>query len=251
MRIAILGALHEEVGGVAARLAGTQERTSGGRRFVAGRWGAHDVVLALSRIGKVAAAATATDLILTHRPDVLVFIGVAGALDPSLRIGDIVIGRTLYQHDLDASPLFPPMEIPLTGVSGIDADLAITSRLTSAAAAFVSVDLAAAIPEGTRGEFGIGAPRVVSGVIASGDRFIASPRDAELIRERLPDVLCVEMEGAAVAQVCREYAVPFGVLRIISDRADVHAAIDFSRFVRAIDAVYALHILGRFLDAAP
>ncbi len=251
MKIGLLGAMQEEVGALAHQLGAVRERISGGRRFIVGRWNGHDIVLALSRMGKVAAAATAVDLIVADRPDMVVFTGVAGALDPALNIGDIVIGQTLYQHDLDASPLFPAMEIPLTGVSGLEADAAIAARLEEAARGFIDLDLAGSIPEGVRSEFGIAAPHVRCGVIASGDRFISSLEHAGPIRDRLPGVLCVEMEGAAVAQVCREYGVPFGVMRVISDRADEHAAIDFARFVQAIDAVYALHILGRFLEATP
>ena len=72
------------------------------------------------------------------------------------------------------------------------------------------------------------------GDIASGDRFVSSHAERERLRERLPDVFCVEMEGAAAAQICFEYGIPIAVVRVISDTADDAAATDFTRFIASV-----------------
>jgi adenosylhomocysteine nucleosidase len=95
--------------------------------------------------------------------------------------------------------------------------------------------------------FGISAPRVIEGVIASGDQFFDSREEIDDLRRRLPQVACVDMEGAAVAQVCEEYAVPFAIVRTLSDSADENAPQDFQRFSREISGHYSLGILARFV----
>ena len=92
-------------------------------------------------------------------------------------------------------------------------------------------------------KFGITRPRAVVGQVASGDRFFASRADRDQLKKDLPLVACVEMEGAAVAQFCHEYAVRFVVIRTISDAADEGAQTDFPRFVRHVASAYAHGIL--------
>jgi adenosylhomocysteine nucleosidase len=87
------------------------------------------------------------------------------------------------------------------------------------------------------------------GLIASGDRFISSALEAQALCAALPDALCVEMEGAAVAQVCHDYAIPFAAMRTISDRADDNAHVDFPAFVRDVAGPQALSILRLWLQA--
>jgi len=99
--------------------------------------------------------------------------------------------------------------------------------------------------------FGIVTPRVHSGMVVSGDRFVASASEAAALRQRLPDALAVEMEGAALAQVCHDLGVPFAVVRTISDRADDSAHVDFSRFVASIASRYSVGVVRRFLRAPP
>src|SRR5688572_26729915 len=120
--LGIIGAMNEEVAALAQALSVPNARTIAGRKFLSGNLFGQPAVIVESRWGKVAAATTATHLMGTFKVDAIVFTGVAGAVNPALRIGDIVIARDLYQHDLDASPLFAPMEIPNLGVSAIRAD---------------------------------------------------------------------------------------------------------------------------------
>ena len=95
-------------------------------------------------------------------------------------------------------------------------------------------------------EFEITSPKVIHGDIASGDQFISSIDKIKELNQELPTVLCVEMEGASVAQVCFEYDIPFSIIRIISDKANDNANIDFSKFSNTIASNYALGILKNY-----
>ena len=77
-------------------------------------------------------------------------------------------------------------------------------------------------------EFNIEDPKIISGNIASGDKFISSSEDRDVIKDELKVIDCVEMEGAAVAQICYEYGIPYAVIRTISDSADESSAVDFT-----------------------
>jgi adenosylhomocysteine nucleosidase len=137
--------------------------------------------------------------------------------------------------------------VPLLGMARFPADPELAARLTSAARDFVGADLAGVVARAELEHFGIRAPQVVGGLIASGDKFFASTHDLETLRRELPDAACVEMEGAAVAQVCAEYSVRFGVVRTLSDAADESSPHDFARFARNIARHYSAGILARFL----
>jgi len=96
---------------------------------------------------------------------------------------------------------------------------------------------------------GLSQPRVHQGLIASGDQFVSAAADCDTLRHHLPGVLAVEMEGAAVAQVCHDFGVPYVVLRTISDRADESAHVEFPRFVQAVACRYALAMVEALLQA--
>jgi len=247
--LAIVSAMPEEIAAIVASLANVTTQVSGGRHYHLGSYHGHDVVAVFARMGKVAAAATTTQLITSYAVTRLVFSGVAGGVRPGLAIGDIVIGTELIQHDMDASPVFPRYEVPLLGKSSFETDRELRERLAAAARIFLEQDLATHVTAAELAFFGIRSPRVVDGVIASGDKFFASRAEIAALHQRLPAVACVEMEGAAVAQVCHEYAVPFGIVRTISDSADEHAARDFARFSREIARHYCAGVLSRFLRA--
>lgn len=249
MKIGIMGAMQEEVAGLLRHLEGPLRETRGMRDYHAGRLGGHDVVVVFSRWGKVAAASTATTLIERHGVDFIVFTGVAGAVDPSLNVGDIVIANALVQHDLDASavPGIRRFEVPLLGVRTFPADARAVARALESARRFIREDMALAVTAETLATFGITSPRACAGLIASGDQFIASPAKAAELAHALPGVRCVEMEGAAVAQVAHEHGIPCVVLRTISDKADHTAGVDFPRFLAGIASPFTCGVVLRFL----
>jgi adenosylhomocysteine nucleosidase len=250
MTVAILSAMREEIHTLLAEMGpGVEVVRAGRREYHRGTlWGV-PVVLAFSRWGKVAAATTTTFLIERFGVDRVLFTGVAGGVAPGLRVGDVVVARTLVQHDLDARPLCARHEIPLLGVTSLPTDDALRGAVRAAAERFVRQGSGGLAPEHRR-EFHIDRPRVVEGDVASGDRFFANRADLDELRGRLPGVACVEMEGAAVAQVCHEYGVPCAVVRTVSDSADEGAPADFSRFVQRVASAYSHGILRQLLGAA-
>ena len=248
MTIGIMTAMPEEAHLLAHELKRETERVHGGRTYYTGELAGHRIVLVFSRMGKVAAAATAQHLIDSHKVRSIIFTGVAGALRPDLRIGDIVVADRLWQHDMDASPLYPLLEIPLLHVSSFAAQSGIRDRLKACAEQFLRDGFEAEVGASAAAELGIRDPCVIIGDVASGDRFIASHADRELVRSRVPSAACVEMEGGAVAQVCYENNIPLGVVRVISDGAGDGAHVDFGTFVRDAASRYGLGIMKRFLE---
>jgi adenosylhomocysteine nucleosidase len=246
MATAILSALPEEQSGLVHALEQAQRSVHAGRVFWLGTLHGHSVVLALSGIGKVAAATTATVLIEHFRVARIVFTGVAGGVGDGVRVGDVVVASDYVQHDMDASPLFPRWELPGYARTRLACDAALSALLLEAARTSVEQG-AAGLP---RDAVAAGA-RVHQGLMASGDRFVSAAQDASTLRDALGAaghaVLAVEMEGAAVAQVCADYGLPFAAMRTISDRADDEAHTDFARFVATVASRYADHIVGDFL----
>jgi adenosylhomocysteine nucleosidase len=247
--LAIISAMPEEIALVVDSLTGVTTSEFGQRQFHVGAFLEVEAVVVYSRMGKVAAAATVTQLIAAFPVRQLVFVGVAGGVQRELSIGDVVVATGLLQHDLDASPIFPRYEVPLLGRSIFHTDAGISARLARAATRFLTEDLESCVARGELGFFGITAPQVSRGVVASGDKFFARSAEVDELRLRLPHVACVEMEGAAVAQVCAEYSVPFGVVRTISDAADENSVHDFPRFARQIARHYSAGILRRFVHS--
>lgn len=245
LRLGLISALHHEQAGLIDQMQQVQTVTRGMRNYVSGRLWGIDCVCVLSRLGKVAAAATAATLIERFDVTHIVFTGVAGAADASVQVGDIVVARQLIQHDMDTSPLFPRFEIPLTGLSRFASDRQLTDQLTVAADRFFEKDFAESIGAADRVTFRLDNPRVHHGLIASGDEFISSSRKRAGLKKALPDLLAVEMEGAAVAQVCFEFGIPFAVIRTISDAANEESAIDFVQFTERVASRYAFHIVKR------
>ncbi|MFL6658001.1 MAG: 5'-methylthioadenosine/adenosylhomocysteine nucleosidase [Massilia sp.] len=246
MRLGIISALQEEQEGLVEAMQSPVTVMHGMRSYTAGNIAGIAAVCVLSRIGKVAAATTATILIEKFGVTHLLFTGVAGAGDVGVRVGDLVVADSLVQYDMDASPLFPRHEVPLTGLTHFPSDLHLSQVLAGAARDFLEQDFDSAIAQAEKADFRLTGPRVHRGLIASGDQFISSAAHINALGAELPGLLAVEMEGAAVAQVCFELGVPFAVIRSISDNANEGAAHDFMRFVKAVASRYAFHIVMRF-----
>src|SRR5450830_52340 len=246
MTTAILSALAEEQQGLIEQLTHPTQVQRGGRQFWCGELHGHRVVLALSKIGKVAAATTATTLIEALGVSRIVFTGVAGGVGHGVQVGDVVVATEFVQHDMDASPIFPRYHIPLYGRSRFDCDGVLTAMLLEASHAGLT---------GAGGYFDQNNLRqsvgVHAGLIASGDRFVSGAAEARGLQDALQAAgfapLAVEMEGAAVAQVCFDYGVPFAAVRTISDRADDQAHVDFPTFVTEVASRYALAIIQNLM----
>ena len=240
MVVAVMSALAQEQEGLLALMHNVQSGAHAGRTFYTGVLQGQPVVLALSRIGKVAAATTTAALIEHYGVKEIIFTGVAGGVGPSVHIGDVVVGDSYLQHDMDASPIFPRYQIPLTGQSTFAADAAVLARLKNAAQQALA-----------QRRFADRAVAVHCGLIASGDQFLSGPEAQAQLLAGLHahgySPLAVEMEGAAVAQTCADYGVPFAAVRTISDRADAGAAEDFTAFVEHTARHYAQAIVLHYL----
>ncbi|WP_277188406.1 5'-methylthioadenosine/adenosylhomocysteine nucleosidase [Caballeronia sp. BR00000012568055] len=246
-RLGVMAALPQELGDLLTQMRASgdvQTVTLGQREYHVGAVRGANVVATLARVGKVAAATTASALIHAFEADAIVFTGVAGGVHADVRVGDIVVADSLMQHDLDASPLFPRYEVPLLNRSRFDADRALSAALANAAQAFIAEE-----GQALAARFSIDKPRVHRGLIVSGDQFIASAGSVNALRDALPNALAVEMEGAALAQVCYEYGVPCAVVRTISDTADAEAPASFAEFLIAIASTYSSGMLARFFKA--
>jgi adenosylhomocysteine nucleosidase len=240
----IMSAIPEEILGVVNLLQNKEEVRLGKRIYYKGIINNKNVVVVYSRIGKVAASATVSALILNFNITELIFTGVAGAISNQLKIGDIIVGTELVQHDMDAFPLFPVYEIPLLGKTFFKANTnLVESAQNTVRTIFENEYLHGVISKEDLVEFNIQKPAVYSGLIASGDQFFRDNQQKEQLLAGLPNTLCVEMEGAAVAQICYEYSIPFVVIRTISDEADHHSTIDFTRFTERISNIYSIEII--------
>ncbi len=234
----------EEIEGVVSLLNNCTSSSMGKRTYFSGQINGIDTVVVFSRWGKVAAATTVTTLIHEFKITELWFTGVAGAIDPDLKIGDVVVGKRLIQHDMDARPLMNQHEIPLLNKTYFESDASLLDMASkSVATIFKNSSLNSAIDAEDLNRFSITKPQLFIGDIASGDQFFSSNEQKQNLNNQLPDVLCVEMEGAAVAQVCYEYAIPFCIIRTISDAADANSHLDFPSFVKKIASKYATEII--------
>src|SRR5215468_4960295 len=147
LMLAIMSAMQDEITAILQSLEEVTSQTLGHRQYHAGNFDDTPVVAVFSGWGKVAAAATTTQLIASYDVTDLVFTGVAGAVQHGLAIGDVVVGTELVQHDMDASPIFPRYEVPLLGKALFATDARLRARLRAAAEGFLVEDLAAVVPQ--------------------------------------------------------------------------------------------------------
>jgi adenosylhomocysteine/aminodeoxyfutalosine nucleosidase len=223
MKIAIMGAMPEEVEPIVAKLDNLKETVYAANTYYEGSYNGQEVVVAYSKIGKVFATLTATMLIEKFACDKLLFSGVAGAISNELNIGDLIIADGLCQHDLDITAFGHPFGYVPEGEVCIPTDVGLRN---------IAKEIAK-----SKGLI------LKEGVIATGDQFVANPERKDWIGDTFKaDAL--EMEGASVAVVCSALEVPFFILRAISDSADMDASFNFDEFLESSAKVSADFILS-------
>ena len=220
-RTGIIAAMESEIRDLTASLEHEGAETVAGREISYGRLEGESVALILCGCGKVNATLSATLLAAHAKVSRILVTGVSGGLAEGIKVGDIVIGDSFAQHDMDARPLFPLHEIPFEGFSTIEADSELRRLLAEASRSMLSSTRPPGLEEA----------RVREGLVVSGDQFLSSSETRNSVLENLPKACAVDMESAAVAQVCRAAGLPLGVMRVISDSADGSAHIDFAKFV--------------------
>ncbi len=205
----IIGAMPEELEELLDVLENTQEEQRGAFTLYRGTLDGQEVLLAECGVGKVNAAAL-TQLLVTQEVERVIFTGVAGAVDPTLKVGDIVVSTDALQHDTDVTALgYELGQMPGEPLAW-GADETLRDLALEAAQYLEEV-------------------KVLAGRVVSGDQFIADADKVAQIRETF-GAACAEMEGAAVAQVCAKAAIPFVIIRSISDTADHDAEVNFREF---------------------
>ena len=236
----IIGAFDDELVPFYRALTGPKEEVLHGIHFAAGKLKGRNVVVCRSGIGKVNAAMVTALLVQHYRPSELIFCGIAGGINPDLHPGDIVITAKTAHHDF-GNFTAEGMEVrgtksPMTWLRNpvfLEPDARLMALADAAAKRIKLADIETR--EGRRH------PRIIKGVVVTGDIFVASPvKKAELRKALGADA--VEMEGAAVAQVCRDLRVPWLVIRSISDSADHNALQDFDSFT-ALAAQNSAHLV--------
>jgi len=249
--VGVLG-IAREVAPIEKRLQDIHEVIVRGYVFRVGTLDGRQVVVGRSGVGKVNASIIATLLIDHFSPSALLFSGSAGAVDPDLRPGDVVIGQTVAQHDVGLqTPNGITRRGMRNGVTGEVDPVLIPAPETLLAAARRSAQGLTLppihTPEGDR------VPRIVEGVIVTGDAFLSDAARREELRSAL-GATAIEMEGAAVIQTCRQFSVSCLVVRSITDRADIQAQASYEQFLAAASenaAALVSAIIARLGDTAP
>lgn len=223
--IGVIGAMDEEVAILKEALQDREETQIAGGLFYTGNISGKQVVLLKSGIGKVNAAMGATLLNQLFSPDLVINTGSAGGFNPSLNVGDVVISREVTHHDVDVTAFgyeygqVPQMPARYTADETL-IDLAVKSAKQ------------------------ISGIRAVTGLIASGDSFMNDANRVAFIRTKFQDLEAVEMEAAAIAQVCHHYQTPFVIIRALSDIAGKESQISFDEFLETAAKHSAQVVLG-------
>ena len=209
-KLAIMGAMQEEITPLLEYFTNINIVEYANNKYYEAKYGDLDVVVAYSKIGKVFSTLTATTLIEHFGCDTLLFSGVAGGINPQLKIGDLIVANKLSQHDLDITAFGHPFGYVPEGSVYVPTN----EKLKN-----IALEVAK--------ENNI---KIIEGIIATGDQFVADEKRKEFISSTF-DADALEMEGASVAVVCDALNVPCLILRAISDTADMDAGFNFDEFL--------------------
>ncbi|MBL3519550.1 5'-methylthioadenosine/adenosylhomocysteine nucleosidase [Aliarcobacter lanthieri] len=210
-KLAIMGAMEEEIEPLLSYFENVNIVEYADNKYYEVNYKGLNIVIAYSKIGKVFASLTASTMIQKFSCDTLLFSGVAGAINPNLHIGDLIIADKLCQHDLDITAFGHKNGYVPGGKIFVE-----TSEELRQIAKKVAVQ---------------NSLKVIEGTIATGDQFVHSSERKDFI-QNIFKADALEMEGASVAVVCDALNIPFFILRAISDSADMDAGFDFDEFLQ-------------------
>lgn len=229
MKIAIMGAMPEEIAPI-LQIVGEYKTTEyADNTYYETNYKGVELVIAYSKIGKVFSTLTATTMIEHFGCSKLLFSGVAGGINPSLKIGDLIVATKLSQHDLDITAFGHPMGFVPGGSVFVETDKELIS---------IAKDVAKELGK-----------TVQEGIIATGDQFVHNEDVKNTIVENF-NADALEMEGGSVAVVCDALDVPFFILRAISDTADTDASFSFDEFMESsavISAEFVMKMVDRII----
>jgi adenosylhomocysteine/aminodeoxyfutalosine nucleosidase len=210
-RLAIMGAMEEEIAPLLEHFTDINVVEYANNKYYEAKFGELNVVIAYSKIGKVFSTLTASTMIQKFGCDTLLFSGVAGGINPKLKIGDLIVASQLSQHDLDITAFGHPYGYVPGGNVYVNTD----EKLKE-----IALEVAK--------ENNIS---IIEGIIATGDQFVCDETRKSFI-EKTFHADALEMEGASVAVVCDALQVPCLILRAISDTADMDAGFNFDAFLK-------------------
>lgn len=211
-KIAIIGAMDEEVTVIKSWMTDVTTEHVAGCEFFIGKLDGQPVVLLKSGIGKVNAALSTSILLLQHNPSAVINIGSAGGYAEDLKVGDVVISNEVCHHDVDVSVF----GYSLGQVPGMNATFSADNTLIEKAKAAIN---------------SLNNIKAKVGLIGTGDSFMQDPVRVEKVRGDFPGLLAVDMEAAAIAQVCIKFDIPFVVVRALSDIAGQESSQSFEAFL--------------------
>ncbi|MGE6259493.1 5'-methylthioadenosine/S-adenosylhomocysteine nucleosidase [Heyndrickxia sporothermodurans] len=212
MKIAIIGAMEEEVTILRENIENRKVEIIAGYEFTTGKMNNKEVILLRSGIGKVNAAMSTAILIHQFKPDVVINTGSAGGFNPALKVGDLVISTEVRHHDVDVT------------IFGYE-----YGQVPQMPPAFIADEkLIAAAEEGAKHIEGI---KIEKGLVATGDSFMNDLERVKFVRDKFPQLQAAEMEAAAIAQVAHQFNVPFVIIRSLSDIAGIESNISFDQFL--------------------
>jgi adenosylhomocysteine/aminodeoxyfutalosine nucleosidase len=225
-KIAIMGAMPEEIEPLLKYFDNVQVQEYAQNKYYLATYKDKQIVVAYSKIGKVFSTLTATTMIEHFGCDMLLFSGVAGGINPKLKIGDLIVANKLCQHDLDITAFGHPFGYVPEGSVYVST----SQKLTN-----IALDVAKQ-----------NNMSIMQGVIATGDQFVANNERKQFIQDTF-QADALEMEGASVAVVCDALDVPCLILRAISDVANMDAGFDFDEFLQT-SAKNSADFLVKILD---
>lgn len=212
MRIAIIAAMEEEVAILKSKITHYRVERHLNCDFHLGKIANCEIVLLQSGIGKVAAASGTTLLLNNYQVDAVINTGSAGGLSTALNIGDIVVSKNVFYHDVNLTAFgYQP------------------GQMSGCPIAFEASETYQTLAKECVKKQGVNA---IEGSIGSGDAFINGKTNLERIKQTFPNAIAVEMEAAAIGHVCWLYQIPFVVVRAISDNGDSESAVDFQSFLK-------------------
>ncbi|MBL0707648.1 MAG: 5'-methylthioadenosine/adenosylhomocysteine nucleosidase [Sulfurimonas sp.] len=230
MKIAIMGAMPEEVAPILKKLGSYKTTKYADNEYYEATYKGVEVVVAYSKIGKVFSTLTASTMIQHFKCDRLLFSGVAGGINPNLKIGDLIVASKLAQHDLDITAFGHPLGFVPGGSVFVQADRELIELSKE-----VALELGTTVQEG---------------IIATGDQFVHDARVKEnIVKHFNADAL--EMEGASVGVICDALGIAFFILRAISDTADTDASFSFDEFMESsaiISAEFIMKMVDKIVD---
>ncbi|MET3700014.1 adenosylhomocysteine nucleosidase [Bacillus oleivorans] len=212
MKVAIIGAMEEEVVILRDRMSETTITNVAGCEFTEGTLEGREVILSKSGIGKVNAAMSTTLLLQIFKPNYVLNTGSAGGFNPALQVGDLVISSEVRHHDVDVT------------IFGYE-----YGQVPQLPAAFKADDRLIGIAQEAAKE--IEGVQTVTGLIATGDSFMNDAERVEFVRGKFPELQAAEMEAAAISQVCYQFGTPLLIIRALSDIAGKESNVSFEQFL--------------------